>query len=324
MPVSHSQWLAARVWRTLLPPRGLRVLLAFSAACMAANGSASNAYRWIDAQGTIHFSDQPPQDAVDAHARVTVIPMRAEVATVARLRVDPVGDHYDAVVTNTLAGPLEVELNAPRASNFTASPFLPSRALLGPYASATVSTLSPIDSAHSGSFQLELSAVPGDPNANPQPVTYLLPVQADAWRIDQGWHGSFSHNDAQSAYAIDINVEEGTPVLAARGGVVMQVESDFDKAGLDREKYVERANVIRIVHDDGSMAIYAHLRLDGALVRPGERVDAGQRIGYSGNTGYSGGPHLHFAVLVNRGMDLESIPFRMQGPAGVVSIPGAR
>ena len=113
-------------------------------------------------------------------------------------------------------------------------------------------------------------------------------------------------------------------MLAARGGVVMQVESDFDKAGLDREKYVERANVIRIVHDDGSMAIYAHLRLDGALVRPGERVDAGQRIGYSGNTGYSGGPHLHFAVLVNRGMDLESIPFRMQSPAGVVSIPGAR
>ena len=290
---------------------------------ITANCSASNAYRWVDAQGTTHFSDKPPQDAADAQAKFTVIPMRAEVAAVARLRVDPVGDHYDAVVTNTLAGPLEVELNALRVNNFSASPFLPSRALLGPYASATVSTLSPIDTAHSGSFQLELSAVPGDPNAIPQPVTYLLPVDTNAWHIDQGWHSRFSHNDAQSGYAIDINVKEGTPILAARAGVVMQVESDFDIAGLNREQYIERANVIRIVHDDGSMAIYAHLKLDGALVRPGERVNAGQRIGYSGNTGYSAGPHLHFAVLVNRGMDLESIPFSMQGASGPISIPDA-
>ncbi|MEO7477778.1 MAG: M23 family metallopeptidase [Lysobacteraceae bacterium] len=299
-------------------------MIAVAALGVAANCPASNAYRWVDAQGMVHFSDQPPQNAAAALAKVTVIPMRAEVAAVARLRVDQVGDHYDAVVTNTLAGPLEVELNAPRTNNFTAAPFLPSRALLGPYASATLSTLSPINTSHNGGFQLELSAVPGDPNANPQSVTYLLPVDTNAWHIDQGWHGNFSHNDAQSGYAIDINVGEGTPVLAARAGVVMQVESDFNMAGLNREKYVERANVIRIVHDDGTMAIYAHLKIDGALVRPGERVSAGQRIGYSGNTGYSSGPHLHFAVLVNRGMDLESIPFRMQGPAGPVSIPGAR
>ncbi len=287
------------------------------------NATAENVYRWVDAHGVAHYTDRPPEGQAATRVAVSVTPVRAEVSAVARMQVETNGDHYDAVVTNTLAGPIEVELKAINASNLVANPRLPLRALLKPYASVTLATLALADPTHAGGFQLQLGAVPGDPTAQAQAVTYLLPVDTRAWRIDQGWHGVFSHNDAQSDYAIDISVDEGTPVLAARDGVVMQVESDFDKAGLNREKYVERANVIRILHDDGSMAVYAHLKLDGALVRAGQRVAAGQRIGYSGNTGYTTGPHLHFAVQVNRGIDLESIPFQMRGPSGPVAIPGA-
>ena len=73
---------------------------------------------------------------------------------------------------------------------------------------------------------------------------------------------------------------------------------------------------MRILHDDGTMAMYAHLKPEGVLVRIGQRVHAGQPIGLSGNTGFTTGPHLHFAVQVNRGMRLESVPFRMNGPQG--------
>jgi murein DD-endopeptidase MepM/ murein hydrolase activator NlpD len=95
----------------------------------------------------------------------------------------------------------------------------------------------------------------------------------------------------------------------------MQVESDFSKAGVSRETYSGRANFVRILHDDGSMALYAHLKTGGVLVRVGQQVQAGQQIGLSGNTGFTTGPHLHFAVQVNRGMRLVSIPFRMRGVA---------
>jgi len=286
------------------------------------DASAKDVYRWVDAHGVSHYTDRPPAGQIASHMAVTVIPVQAEVTAVARLQVENENNHYNAVVSNTLAGPIEVELHAINSSNITSTPSLPLHTVLQPYARVTLAQLSLVDPAQNGGFQLQLAAVPGDPNAQAQPVIYQLPVDTRSWHIDQGWHGSFSHNDAQSGYAIDISVDEGTPVLAAREGMVMQVESDFDKAGLNREKYAERANVIRILHADGSMAIYAHLKLDGALVRPGQRVVAGQRIGYSGNTGYSSGPHLHFAVQVNRGIDLESIPFQMRGPSGPVVIPG--
>jgi murein DD-endopeptidase MepM/ murein hydrolase activator NlpD len=288
------------------------------------DASARDVYRWVDAHGVAHYTDRQPAGQLASHMAVTVIPVQAEVTAVARLQVESEDNHYNAVVSNTLAGPVEVELHAINASNITSTPSLPLHMVLKPYARVTLAQLGLVDPAQSGGFQLQLAAVPGDPNAQARPVTYLLPVDTGSWRIDQGWHGAFSHNDAQSGYAIDISVDEGTPVLAARDGMVMQVESDFDKAGLNREKYAERANVIRILHADGTMAVYAHLKLDGALVRPGQYVVAGQRIGYSGNTGFSSGPHLHFAVQVNRGIDLESVPFQMRSPSGAVAIPGAR
>ena len=131
----------------------------------------------------------------------------------------------------------------------------------------------------------------------------------------KGFEGEFSHQDAENRYALDFATEVGTPVLAARAGVVMQVQDGYRGHGLDRARDGGRANSIRILHDDGSMALYAHLADGGTLVRVGEAVAAGQRLGLSGNTGYSTAPHLHFAVQVNRGMQLQSIRFRMRGLA---------
>ncbi len=78
---------------------------------------------------------------------------------------------------------------------------------------------------------------------------------------------------------------------------------------------------MRILHGDGSMAIYAHLALEKARVYPGLKVSSGQLIGFSGNTGFTIGPHLHFAVQINKDMELVSVPFKFTGLDGVAREP---
>ncbi len=76
----------------------------------------------------------------------------------------------------------------------------------------------------------------------------------------------------------------------------------------------EAANVVRILHDDGTYAVYAHLNWNSIRVKPGDRVVTGQYIADSGNTGLSSGPHLHFAVLRNAGLRVESLPAAFRAP----------
>ncbi|MNV55757.1 Murein DD-endopeptidase MepM [compost metagenome] len=147
-------------------------------------------------------------------------------------------------------------------------------------------------------------------------MPYLLPFDAKRFQVTQAPQGRFSHTDPENRDAIDFALAEGTPVLAARAGRVMQVQGNFHDNGQDPLRDRARANFIRVLHEDGSMAVYAHLQANGVLVRSGQRVEAGQRIGLSGNTGYSTAPHLHFVVQANRGMQLRSVPVRIVAPQG--------
>lgn len=297
------------------------LLLAVATVAGPRIADAAKVYRWTDRNGVRHYGDHVPPDATPAVATVAVA-SAVDPSPIAALRTVPISGGYQAIADNRLAGPVEVRLRFERQRNIEAEPTLPTRTVVPPRASAVVASLAAIDPAQGGEFELRLDVVPGDPRARVQDVEYLLPLRGAGLRIEQGFGGSFSHRDEQNRYALDLAAPVGTPVIAARDGVVMEVESDFGRAGLDRERYGGRANLVRLVHDDGAMSVYAHLSPDGVLVRVGQRVRAGQQIALSGNTGFTTGPHLHFAVQANRGMRLESIPFRMRGPAGPLRLRG--
>lgn len=103
--------------------------------------------------------------------------------------------------------------------------------------------------------------------------------------------------------------------MAARAGVVMNSHGRSSGPSITPG---DGGNWIRVLHSDGTMAIYAHLQTGSLTVAPGQRVRRGQQVGRSGNTGYSTGPHLHFAVQRNAGLHLESIPVKLNGPQGLL------
>ncbi len=114
---------------------------------------------------------------------------------------------------------------------------------------------------------------------------------------------------------------EQTTVYAARGGGVIDVAHSNFRGGDDFGKFGAQANLVKIVHDDGSIALYAHLSWDSIRVRPGQRVERGEAIAASGNTGFSTGPHLHFVVVRNAGLRSESVPVSFSAAAGQTVTP---
>jgi murein DD-endopeptidase MepM/ murein hydrolase activator NlpD len=84
---------------------------------------------------------------------------------------------------------------------------------------------------------------------------------------------------------VDYPAPVGTPVVAARDGVVASVGV---LAGY--------GNVVELAHEQGVTTLYAHL--SRILVEPAERVTRGTVVGLVGQTGDATGPHLHFELRV--------------------------
>ncbi|MDX2004097.1 MAG: M23 family metallopeptidase [Meiothermus sp.] len=169
------------------------------------------------------------------------------------------------------------------------------------------------------SYNYRWNYVLGDINAVTQDVAYALPFAPDqTFRISQGYAGGFSHRD-ELEFSLDFAMPEGTPIHAAREGVVIAVQSIYSAGGPDPALRA-KANYITILHPDGSFAHYAHLRFNGSVVTVGQQVERGQLIGYSGNTGFSSGPHLHFHVYRVTGVlgTWVSLPTRFSTAQGEV------
>ncbi|MGH8032701.1 MAG: peptidoglycan DD-metalloendopeptidase family protein [Luteimonas sp.] len=303
---------AAKIARRNTAAIAMALLLAF-----APVAAAGQVYRWTDANGVVHYDGNRPDLPA---SRLTLIPFQAEPNAPARLRIerDDGGGGYVAIADNLLAGPVQVRVHAAAGAGVVGVPELPARATVPARGSVLVARIGVADPGKSGRFELRMDTMPGPPDARPLDVEYAFPLQLPTPRVAQGWGGVFSHNDVENHHAVDFAADIGTPVLAARAGTVMQVESDFDTASRNAERFGDRANFVRILHDDGTMAVYAHLKPEGVLVRAGQRVRREQPIGLSGNTGFSTGPHLHFVLQVNRGMRLTSIPFRMFSANGIL------
>jgi murein DD-endopeptidase MepM/ murein hydrolase activator NlpD len=155
---------------------------------------------------------------------------------------------------------------------------------------------------------------------------YRLPYADDAsFPIIQGYSATLSHRGPEQ-FTLDFGMPVGTPVHAARDGVVVLVEDSHD-VGCGEQACGRFANFVVVLHSDGTTGEYFHLARGSARVSLGERVARGQLLALSGNTGYSTAPHLHFGVYrPARDHGTESLGVRFLTRGGPINAPrsGAR
>lgn len=152
-------------------------------------------------------------------------------------------------------------------------------------------------------------------------LLYRLPYETGkSYYVLQGYGSRLSHTGPEE-YTVDFKMREGTPVHAARGGVVAKMEESHSR-GCWKGGCGKFANYIVILHDDWTTGEYYHLQQNGALVELGEKVVTGQKIGLSGDTGNSALPHLHFGVYRAAPWGkFQSVPVRFNSVAGIVRKP---
>ena len=303
----------------MIPERTTLACLFAALMLLPTSVPAKNIYKFQDENGIWHFTDQAPAEDVEFET----VYMEREPEPRIKIRRDGRKESPVYMLFNDFWGPVEVELRFEEAVNVLSEPTLPARFVIPAQTERTLVGIGPLDERQGFSYRLGLSTVPGTPMSQKIEGMVILPPfsPAEEYPVSQGFQGEKTHNTPDSTFAVDIAMPVGTAIHAVRSGTVMDVEEDFNRGGTDFDKFADKANHVRILHKDGTMALYAHLDLASVNVRPGARIRAGQQIARSGNTGFSSGPHLHFAIQQNTGMQLVSVPFQFRTPEGTTTIP---
>lgn len=172
-----------------------------------------------------------------------------------------------------------------------------------------------------------LGPLPPSADADPTPASFSWPLRARSAFRDPGYHGTSYFVDLDAAFPdalLDWNCgvrtydlasgynhpgtdfflwpfgwslmfDESIEVVAAAPGTILYEEDDnFDGSCSWGDAMW---NAVYVLHDDGSVAWYGHLKRGSATPRAiGERVERGERLGLVGSSGSSTSPHLHFEV----------------------------
>jgi murein DD-endopeptidase MepM/ murein hydrolase activator NlpD len=160
--------------------------------------------------------------------------------------------------------------------------------------------------------EAQLPVLPFSQFGDPGDSLYCLPY---AEGIQMAVNNSYSTEGShRGRFAYDFAMPFGTEVAAARAGEVTEIRTEYR----DEDTNGGHENGVYILHDDGTMAAYLHLRNGGVFVDVGDEITVGQVIGEVGTTGTSPhNPHLHFEVWEGQGVQwYQTLPVNFRNAQG--------
>ncbi|WP_285418926.1 M23 family metallopeptidase [Pseudomonas sp. efr-133-TYG-5] len=287
-----------------------RLLFCCGLVVASTSAAAMTIYKSTDANGVVSYSDRPSKGS-----QVFVFQDRMVERLERQVYLDIKKQKgADAVfVRNELYAPVEIALAFTGMSNVRGAPAQTIRRVLPARSHTRLALLTAVSGGKPLVYTPMFHYSLGDPAGAAQGYRYPFPWRGGPFRLSQGANGDYSHFGPKNKYAMDIAMPVGTPIIAARAGVVVKTENSQNGRGNDPS-----GNFVRVLHDDGTMGVYLHLKQGSVSVREGQRVAVGSPLALSGNTGNSSGPHLHFVVQRNTGMGLVSIPYQFAQPLGAL------
>jgi murein DD-endopeptidase MepM/ murein hydrolase activator NlpD len=112
-------------------------------------------------------------------------------------------------------------------------------------------------------------------------------------------HGLITQFASWYHMALDLAAPYGTPIIAAKSGVVVEANTGGYNYGY--------GNDVVIDHGGGYKSLYAHM--EAVNVSPGQQVVGGSTvIGWIGLTGRTTGAHVHFEIRLND-VTINPLPF---------------
>lgn len=300
-----------------------KLLVPIVVAALAVGGLAysESMYKYRGEYGEWIYTDRKPAETQKVEVRELE---SSFVLPEFSLTHEVIGTTIELVAHNEFYAPVEVRLEFVEITGVSyPHPDQLLRWVIDPRSDQLLLNLEVLQDVAAPYVEYRFEYMPGDPTASHQSSAgYQAPFSAGRnFVITQAYPDAITHRTLDSIYAVDIEMPIGTDVLAARGGVVFDVTSQNFRGGMDMSRDGEASNIVRILHDDGTFSLYAHLNWNSIRVMPGDRVRAGQYIADSGNTGYSSGPHLHFSVQRNAGLKVESMPVVFKGSNSASVVP---
>lgn len=264
-------------------------------------------YKYKDKENNWVFTDKKPAQGIQ-HQEVEIETYEIALPK-PTFKIEKVGQKNVLMVDNPIHAPMEIKVWWADNRHASIEKVVP--------ANSEISLLTETGSL--SNYQITWRI--GSPESKPAKYLYQVPIGTDVPHvISQGFLGRYSHFVPSAEYAIDVVADVGTPVVAARPGTVVWFKDDYHISGT-QAYFLDKANYVMILHDDGTFATYAHTLLGSVAVELGQHVEQGDFLAKTGNSGFSTGPHLHFVVQRNAGLSTVSVAFQIADRDGNPVVP---